>query len=504
MSKNLNVKILIICLCFIQSLLLAENEHDSSMSRPKIGRLEEDSSAQEPKCYVKPSSLVNFANGESYDFTSLVTFLTSSPCINSSTEIAKIAMSYDIRFSNKAPFRLDYWAKNYGSLSNESLKKRELQIQQNISSLYRLTNLTSSETFPLIGQLAILSPSAARFMLSKAIEKELFNASDVINSSNDRQSAAVNLSKTLLKLGATEAVLASEMARSVEEMALLCQADSLVRYFRALSAATGVEAHLIPTHNITSSAFYRGIKKKDLLSFSNTEREKMLNAVFEAIYSSVTSSSELESSIAELNESLGILIKDSPLTITSLKNLYKEAIHVLSLTDSQEFLSTAVAKSLTPESVFLLKEYRQDLVNAAKRYPEIAGAIQKTFLESWEKMWKDLSSNHISVAKFNRIKNKYFEPYVKLILEWPNDLIDYKWLSIVLANKLVEDEDIEMRFPKLVLSLLEKRDTINKEAANTNELSPLVSSLAENMAILWSLSRLHIPALQNWVKKYDN
>ena len=42
-----------------------------------------------------------------------------------------------------------------------------------------------------------------------------------------------------------------------------------------------------------------------------------------------------------------------------------------------------------------------------------------------------------------------------------------------------------------------------KKIAKDSGLEATISVMAENMAVLWTLSTTHVPALAHWVKKYE-
>ena len=83
----------------------------------------------------------------------------------------------------------------------------------------------------------------------------------------------------------------------------------------------------------------------------------MLLAVFEAVKSAIFSSVSLEPGTAEFNEALDLLLRGYPLNATKLKNMWKEAIRMLSISNTQTALAHAVALSLTPEFIFLIPDY---------------------------------------------------------------------------------------------------------------------------------------------------
>lgn len=451
-----------------------------------------------------PDTLADFANGERYDYAGMVNFLTTPECGAVAPTVSQLAIAAGVAFRDKSPFNLDRYAKNLPKNSLESSKKLDVALKDTIPPLMRVNPLSTSEMLPILGQLSILSPSAARFTLSKVIEQELYAGDKLLETSSGKGKAiaAGSLAATLVRLGAGEGLIANEMAESVEDMALLSQADSLARYFRALAAAASVEASLVPTFNLTAGALNRGVQRgKENMPVG--QAEGMVATLFEAIRSSMSASAALEPGAADFNEALGVLMKGSPMTAKDLKRLWKDAVRVLAMSTTQTSLADVVAVSLTPEFMFLQTRQKDDLMQAARNYPQVAGAVQATFLKSWNRMWNDLNTGKLPLAQFNRIKGQHFEPMVVSILELDPYLIDPQWLGEVVRRRLVKDEEIERRFPRFVLAFLDRRDRATKVATMEAGLEPTVSSLTENFAVLWNLSQIHVPALMEWVKKND-
>lgn len=463
-----------------------------------------DPGTASPTCRVRPSSLANFANGEGYDYSSMVTYLTAPECVSVAPELSQAAVSKGVDFSSKSPYRLDNFARGARSNSLESSKRLDVMLRKIIPGWVTQKPLTSKEMLPILGQVALLSPSGGRFLLGKVIEQELLAGDDLlaVNKGQVNEAVATNLARTLVRLGAAEGAIASEMAESVEEMALIAQADSLGKYFRALAAAASVEAALVPTFNLSAGAFNRGVKKGKSL-YPERDNDRVLASVFGAIRSAVMVSPSLEPGAAELNEALGALLDGMPLTLSGLKSLWRDAIRVLSHSSTQTALADAVAVSLTPEAIFLVPSERKNLMTASRNYPQVAGAVQRIFLKSWDRMWEDLRGGELELQRFNRIKNKYFEPMVGEILDWNPYLIDSEWLGAVVRAGLVKDEDVEKRFPRYVLAFLDRRDRASKTAVMEAGFEPTVSLLTEDFAVLWTLSRVHVPALFKWIKKYE-
>src|SRR5262249_4686408 len=142
----------------------------------------------------------------------------------------------------------------------ESGKRIDMQLTQAVPNILRQNAMSTNELMPILGQLAILSPQAARTTLANLITQELYAGDQMILLAGRRggDAAAQDLARTLLRLGANESLIASELAENVEDMALLAQADSLGRVFRAMAAAAAVESSLVPTFNLTAGAFNRG------------------------------------------------------------------------------------------------------------------------------------------------------------------------------------------------------------------------------------------------------
>ncbi len=519
---------------FLSGTAFGDDGHDHDL--PPIGPIKENAQTQTPKsnvaspgggarpdsggpggsrarrptgggtggCRVIPDTLADFANGERYDYSSMVTFLTDPQCAVVAPQVSQMAIASGVAFRDKSPFKLDSFARGLPKNSLESSKKLDLALKEMVPPLMRQNPLSTTEMLPLLGQLSLLSPSSARFALAKVIEQELYAGDGLLQASTGKGKAiaAGSLAATLVRLGAGESLIANEMAESVEDMALLAQADSLARYFRALSAAASVEASLVPTFNLTAGALNRGVQRGKG-TYPTGATEGLVTSLFEAIRTAMSASAALEPGAAELNEAFGALLKGAPITAKELGRIWKEAVRVLAVSTSQTSLADVVSVSLTPEFMFLKPAQKEYLMQAARNYPQIAGSVQSTFLKSWDRMWTDLNAGRIPVAQFNRIKQQHFEPMTVSILELDPYLIDPKWLGEVVRRGMVKDDDIERRFPRFVLAFLDRRDRASKIATMETGLEPTVSSLAENFAVLWNLSQIHMPALSEWVRKND-
>ena len=455
-------------------------------------------------CPVNTQGLADFANGERYDYPNMVTYLTNSQCVGNARQIGLAALSQGVVFIDKPPFRLDNFAKALPRVDLESAKRMERTLAKTIPGLLRVNPLSSSEMLPLLGQLALLSPSAAKGTLAAVIEQELYAGDQrlIAEGQNGAEVVATDIARTLVRLGANESAIASEMAEGIEEMALVAQADSLASIFRALSAAATIDASLVPTFNLSAGAMNRGVQRGKTI-YVNADRAALLVAVFTAIRSSMKGTGALEPGAAELNEALAALLEETAFTATALKRLWKEAVKILVLSTSQSALALAIAYSITPQVVFLLPEDLMQILYAARNYSSVAGAVQANFLIAWQRTWSDLHEKRISVKAFNRMKERYFEPLVTGILDLDPYLIDSIWLREVIRRGMIQDEDIEKRFPRFVLSYLDRQEKASKTAAVETGLESTVSSLSENFTVLWTLSNVHIPTLMKWIKKFE-
>lgn len=473
-------------------------------SAPKLGPRTSAPTAERPTegCPVSPGSLAAFANGEAYEFSSMVTYLANPLCAANSRQLAQSAIREGISFNTSGPFRMDNFAASVTKGDADSLKRTDIVLGNSVPALLRMNPMTSQDLLPLLGQFAVLSPRAARSTLANIIQQELYSGDNLIQASPGSDVAARDLASTLMKLGAYEPSIASELAESIEDMALMSQADSLAQMFRALSAAATVEASLVPTFNLSASAINRGVQRGKNL-FVASDKAAMTKTVFTGIQAALKGKDALEAGATELNEALAALLNGAPLQVTTLKKFWKEAVRILAATSTQTALAEAVAFSLNPQMIFLLPEDMGRLLTAAKNYPEIAGSIQANFLSAWKKLWVDLHDGKVKVLTFNRMKSKYFEPLVAEILELDPYLIDSFWLREVTRRGLVQDADVEKRFPRLVLAYLERRDKASRATASDGGLEPTMASMTENFAVLWSLSQVHVPALLKWVKKYE-
>ncbi len=455
-------------------------------------------------CRVSPGSLTSFANGENYNYGDMVTYLTSPDCREESKAISSFAIQNGVDFKTTGPFRLDGFAQQLKNNQLENSRRVEILLGQSIPNQLRINPLGSSELLPLIGQLSLLSPKAARAAMANLIEQELYQGDTQLQqlSGSDKEGVANDLARMVMTLGGTQPAIVSEISESVEDMALLSQADSLGKIFRSLSAVSVAEPSLSPTFNTTAGAFNRGIQRRtDSLGKAN--RKNMLFTAFTGIQSAIKGGEALEPGANELNEAMSALLQGAPLQATQLKQLWKDIIRVLAGTSSQSALAQAVGLSIKPQYVFLPADEIGKLLQASRNYPELAGALQQNFLLSWKQQWDDLHEGKLKVRTFNKLKDKIFEPLVAELLELDPYLVDPQWLHEVTRRGLVSDSDIEKRFPRLVLANLERREKAARQMVQDQGVEPTILSMSENLAVVWALSQTEVPALLRWVKKNE-
>ncbi len=458
----------------------------------------------EDGCSVSPQGLADFANGERYDYGNLVTFLTSSGCAPVARQVSMAAISYGVSFSDKGSFRLEAFSRSFPKADLESARQQERTLANTIPAILRSSTLSSSELLPIVGQLAILSPAAGRSALANVMQKELSAADRRMQEDGlkARDGIALDIAKTMVKLGAGEGVMAAKLADELEEQAVMAQADSLTRSFRALAAAANVEASLIPTFNLAAGALTRGVQRGQKI-YTEEDRAQLMATLFAAVKASLTNTGALENGAAQLNEGLATLLSGKALTSTRLRAFWKQAVKILTLSPSQTALAEAVAFSITPQVVFLSAVDKEPLLQAAQTYPEIAESLQRNFLLAWKKIARDFTSRRFDRKYFVRMRDRYLEPMVNELLDLDPMLVNQEWLATVVRFEMVDDAQIEKRFPRLVLNELDRREKAGRLTLAQSGPEPVVESMAENLAVVWTLSSIELPALFKWVKKYE-
>jgi hypothetical protein len=494
-----------VLVCLLVGLIPAfcDEDHDAkeksspSTKRPNDGD-KKDASRSGEDCNVRPSDIADFANGEAYNFKSLVTFITDPVCLSTSRSISQQAMAQGVSF-NSTPFKLDNFSKNYSKMTLEGTRQLEATLLNTVPSTLREHPMNTAELLPIVGQLSLLSPQASRVILTNVIEQELVAADDLLT---NKSSGPKDIAKTMLRMGANEPLIASELAVNIEEKAFLAQAESLAKIFRSLAQAAQVEGALVPTFNLSASALNRGIQKGEK-SYPLEDRKSIASSVFRAIASSTNNNPAMDAGTTDLNIALGTLLKGKKMDRELIKKVWKEALTVLSKTISQTSLAKTVGLSLTKEIVYLPKNDQDALIAAARNYPELSYAIQNRYLEALEDSWDRLHEGKLSIAAFNKERKKFYEPLAAKLLEFEMNLLDPIWLKEVLKRGHIPNDAIEKRFPRFVLSLLERREKASKIAVMEQSLEPTLTAMLENFAVLWTLSHAHLPALGRWVERYD-
>jgi hypothetical protein len=508
--SGLGVKVLVVCALVAQASLWGEGAHDEDHDAPipVFNKSQKPQKAPPPspeaRCGVSTDSLRDFAEGEAYDFPALVTFLTSPDCAAVGRYISSATVADGVKFKTDGPFRLDNLAAKLQASDFDEFKRNDSVFARSFANLLRDNPLSKNELTPLTGQLALLNPEAAREGLVNLIQQELYTADAVLNSEASpllKQQTALELSQRLVKMGAGQNMIASGMADSVEDMALLAQADSLGKIFRALGAASAVEGSLAPTFNLSAAAVSRGVGRGKKL-YAKSDMERLFQSLVAAVKAAVSGSEPLESGAADLNQAMAALVEGNPIQPASLKYAYKEILRILAQSTGQPALADAVAVSFTPEIIYLTPLEMKWLIAAARNYPSIAQSLQTNFRLASQQLWEELHRGQISVARYNEFKDRFIAPLVGEILALGPGVIDPRWLGEAWRGGLVKDAEIEKRFPRLMLAYLDRRD----RALKSKELAGLDSTvglMAENFGVLYTLSNVHVPALLKWVKRYD-
>jgi hypothetical protein len=497
----------LLCLAFfITAVCFAGDDHDHDHDAPKPGRptIGKQAGPGEEGCNASPARLADFANGDKFDFNSVVTFITSPACAVVHQQVSKAAMAEGIKWTSSGPFRLDNHARSLTTGPSGAASNLDQILGKTIPAALGENPLTSAELLPLLGQLSILSPTAARVTLSTLIRQEAQSADGKIAAAKPglKLALATDLAVSLLRMGILDPTVLSDLGEAVEEMALTVQADSLGKLFRGLAAAATADATLAPSFNFSATALNRGVQKGKK-TLSSDQQSRLLQAVFDAVRAAVGGSGLLEPGSSELNEALATLVDGKTLTVTSLRRVWKEATRILSQSPSQPALADAVAASLTPQMVFLRDDVKGQLLQASLNYPQLGHAVQQNFVYAWVKAWNRMAEGGMPVSNFNRLKAGYFEPMVPKILDFPPDSIDVAFLRALGRWGLIKDEDIEKKFPRLFLAQLEKRDKAMKTFAGDESPENAMRSLATSLAVVTALYQVHLPVLNKWVRRHE-
>ncbi len=457
---------------------------------------------QSGDCQVDPRNLTAFANGESQNFKPVVTFITEQSCLNASRSLGLFSIKEGVNFDSKL-FKLDDLAQKFPTASFEEIKALETDLIKRIPAILRNENPKASTLFPIIGQMAVLSPGAARKLLAETISLELQNANDalVLGSSQMNPAQVQTLAKSMMRMGANEELISEELSNSIEEKAILAESDSLKRLFLSLSRAASIQEELVPTLTQATEGFNRGVQRGKSI-YQSAEKNALLFSSFLTAEALKDSSQSLDAARLELDKTMGALLEGQLLTQSRLKKMWKDVLRVLALSDRFPQLALALSDSLTFQAMYLGTWDQARLLSAAKNYPVLGFSIQSQFVQALDNLNAQLEERSITKKIYNEKIAKYFMPAVSQILSFEQEKIDSKWASRCLSENLILSEDVEKRFPKFVLHLMDRR---NKAVLSSTEagVEPVLNSMAENMAVLWSLGTVHVPALNKWVNENE-
>ena len=488
-----------------QNSLAKKTDHESDSEKPTGRKVEPKSpGARSGSCNINVGDISKFANGEAYNFNSVVQLVANPQCSGAHNQIAAREISQGVAF-NKTPFHLNDFATNYSNLTIDGKRALENGIKKNVAATLRNNPLSSRELLPILGQLSLLSPKSARSMLAYLITQELVSQElegKKVLLDQKEPGTAIDTVSTLKKFGADEPLISDELAVSVEEMATTSQADSLSKVLTGLALAAKEIEEFSPTFNSSASAFKRGVDKS-VENYSDEERGSLLKAGFSAANASSGYSPSIEAGVEDINIALGLLLRGDALANTTLRNVWRSVVDVTAASPSQTALAQALALSLTTEVIYLSKSDRDKLLDCGKNHPAVAVAMQEQFIEAWKIARSQLTKKKMTVAKFNDQKKKFFEPWITGMLDFDATSIKPAWVQEVVSRGLVKDEDIENKFPRFVLTLLNVRETASKKMVLEDNLESTMASQIVNAVTLWDLTHTFIPALSDWAKKHD-
>jgi len=479
----------------------ATPEHEAAKPIKKGSRKIGVKSPGEDPC-LGGRGLAAFANGDDYNMEGMVSFLTDSNCQERQSQIVRDALSQRIAF-NEAPFHLKQIATHFDSTSLQSIEQTNQTLMRVVPTVLREHPLTNKAILPVLGQVAVLSQPAARKILATMIQTELVSSDSLIKTSNrEKGNLANDLAKTILAYGASSPLIAAELAEATEEMALSAQVDSLGKVLSALAEAARAEEELIPTLELSVGGTRRGLEKGEKF-LSAQEKQALLKTIFERIKPNFLAEPEFDGVSSDYNRALKVLLKNKSLMQTNLRDAWKECLQILSVNRNQSALAVAIGLSLTGDMVYLNRNEKQLLLMASNNYRFLAVAVQRSFLAAWNEAWDSLYDHKIPPALFNSRKDKYFIPTVEGILELDPEFIERDWVKFVWEKGFVKDEQIETRFPKIMLVQLKRRENALKRLMVDSTLQNQMTALAETMAVSRFLSSVQIPALNGWIKKNE-
>ncbi|MFM8314418.1 MAG: hypothetical protein ACKOA8_09050, partial [Deltaproteobacteria bacterium] len=319
------------------------------------------------ECEVRSGDIARFANGEVYNFGAVVSLVAKPSCAVMSNSLVINELSQGINF-NRVPFHLDEFSKGFSSLTVEGKKKVELGIDRNLRTQLNAENYSNKELLPVLGQLALLSPKAARSTLAYLITQELIaqeleGKQGLVNGRD--VSSAVDTISILKRFGADEPLIVQELSADVEEMASNSQADSLGKVLTGLALAAREVDVFALAFNSSAGAFNRGVRQSNN-DYTADERNSLLKAGFSVANASVGYSPSIEPGAQEVNEALKVLLRGAALDETSLKNVWRKVVEVTAASSGQTALAQALALSLTSNVIFLSKGDRDSLLSSAK------------------------------------------------------------------------------------------------------------------------------------------
>jgi hypothetical protein len=456
------------------------------------------------KCGVSSGDIAKFANGESYNFGAVLDMVTNNACAVLSNKIVPNEIGQGINF-NKSPFHLDEFAKGYSNLTIDGKRRVESGIQKTVENGLRNNPLSDKEILPVLGQLALLSPKAARSTLAYLITQELISQEleGRRGFSEDKDvRTAVDTVSTLKKFGADEPLIVTEIANRVEEMATSSQADSLGKVLTGLALAAREVDSFSAAFNSSAGAFSRGVKQS-AGDYSTDEKGALLKAGFSAATASVGYNPSIEPGSESINEALKSLLGGQPLSETSLKNVWRKVVEVTAVSPSQTALAQALALSLTSSVIYLPNADRDKMLEVSKNHPVVAGAIQELFLEAWNDSRQKVLNGKMKVALFNSHKEKFFTPWVSKILDLEIAAINPMWVKEVVDRGLVKDEEIQSKFPRFVLAFMGAQENSSKKMVLEGGLEARMETAMTSFNVLWSLSSVYIPTLEGWAKRHE-
>lgn len=447
--------------------------------------------------------LAAFANGDDYNLGGMISFLTDSNCQERQSQIVREALSQRISF-NETPFHLKKIATGFDPSSLQSVEYTNQTLTRVVPVILKDHPLNNNAILPILGQVAVLSQPAARKILAEMIQTELISSDALMKTSNrEKGTLASDLAKTLLTYGASSPLIASEIAEATEEMALSAQVDSLGKILSALGEAARAEDELIPALELTVGGTRRGLEKGDSF-LGREEKQALLKLIFDRLKPNFLAEAEFDGVSLDYNRALKVLLKNKSLNQTSLRDAWRECLQILSLNRNQIALATALGLSLTGDMVYLSSADRQLLLVASNNYRVLAIAVQRSFLAAWNEAWDSLQDRRLPPGIFNARKDKYFIPTAEGILELEPEFIEREWVKFAWEKKMVRDEQIETRFPKIVLVQLKRRENALKRLNVDPSIQNQMVSMAESLAASRFLSSVQLPALHGWIKKNES